>query len=164
MTVWTLEQINAFLIATREHPAHALYMLALMTGMRREELLGLKWSDVDFTAATIAVRRTLQRQRWKGLVFESPETARSRRSIRLSQRTIDALLSHQDRQHFDQLVAGSSWTEADLVFCDAIGAPLDPSYQTAIFKMVVATAGLPVIRFHDMRIARRRCCWRGVPT
>jgi integrase len=84
-------------------------------------------------------------------VFESPKTARSRRSIRLSQRAIDALRSHRDRQHFDRRVTGSAWTAADLVFCDAIGAPLDPSYQTATFKMAAAKAGLPVIRFHDMR-------------
>ena len=151
MRVWTPEETDAFLIATREHPAHALYVLALTTGMRQGELLGLKWADVDLSAGTLAVRRSLQRQRGKGLVFEEPKTARSRRSIRLSQRAITALRAHRDRQAFERSAAGAAWAGHDLVFCDAWGEPLDPSYQTATFKRAVAAAGLPAIRFHDMR-------------
>jgi integrase len=151
MKVWTPEQADAFLIATRKHPSHALYMLALTTGMRQGELLGLKWGDLDLSAGTLAVRRTLQRQRGKGLVFEEPKTARSRRSVHLSQRGIVALRAHHDRQTFDRRVAGSEWNALDLVFCHANGEPLDPSYQTAIFKKAIAAAGVPAIRFHDMR-------------
>ena len=151
MKVWTPEQADAFLIATRKHPVHALYMLALTTGMRQGELLGLKWADVDLSASTLAVRRSLQRQRVAGLVFEEPKTARSRRSIRLSQRAIDALRAHHDRQTFDRRVAGSEWKSLDLVFCHATGEPLDPSYQTTIFKKAVEAADVPAIRFHDMR-------------
>lgn len=151
MKVWTPEQADAFLIATRQHPAHALYMLALTTGMRQGELLGLKWADVDLGAGTLAVRRSLQRQRGAGLVFEEPKTARSRRSIRLSQRAIDALRAHSDRQTFDRRMAGSEWNARDLVFCHASGEPLDPSYQTTIFKKAIAAVGAPPIRFHDMR-------------
>jgi integrase len=151
MKVWTPEQTDAFLIATRQHPGHALYMLALTTGMRQGELLGLKWADVDLSAGTLAVRRSLQRQRGKGLVFEEPKTARSRRSIRLSQRAIDALRAHHDRQTFDRRIVGSEWNARYLVFCHATGEPLDPSYQTTIFKKAVEAADLPAIRFHDMR-------------
>jgi integrase len=151
MTAWTPEQIEASLIASREHPAHVLYMLALTTGMRQGELLGLKWGDVDLNAGTLAVRRSLQRQRENGLVFEEPKTARSRRSIRLSQRAIEALRTHRDRQTFERSGAGGEWTAYDLVFCDSTGKPLDPSYQTAILKKAVGAAGVPAIRFHDMR-------------
>jgi len=151
MMVWTPEEADAFLISTRQHPAHALYMLALTTGMRQGELLGLKWGDVDLSAGTLAVRRSLQRQRVAGLVFEEPKTARSRRSIRLCQRAIVALRAHHDRQAFDRRAAGSEWKARDLVFCHANGEPLDPSYQTTIFKKAVEAAGVPAIRFHDMR-------------
>jgi integrase len=151
MKVWAPEEADAFLIATRQHPAHALYTLALTTGMRQGELLGLKWGDVDLTAGTLAVRRSLQRQRGKGLVFEEPKTARSRRNVHLSQRAIGALQAHHDRQTFHRRAAGSEWSAHDLVFCHPTGEPLDPSYQTAIFKKAVEAAGLPTIRFHDMR-------------
>jgi integrase len=151
MKVWTPEEAEAFLASTREHPAHALYVLALTTGMRQGELLGLKWADVDLGAGVLAVRRTLQRQRGRGLVFEEPKTAKSRRSIRLSQRAIAALRAHHDRQAFDRRAAGGEWQDQDLVFCDATGGPLDPSYQTATFKRATAVAGLSTIRFHDMR-------------
>jgi integrase len=163
MKFWTPEQTDAFLIATRQHPAHALYMLALTTGMRQGELLGLKWGDVDLSAGTLAVRRSLQRQREAGLVFEEPKTARSRRSIRLSQRAMDALRAHHDRQTFDRRAAGSEWHALDLVFCHSNGEPLDPSYQTATFKQAVAAAGAPAIRFHDMRhTVARMLLSRGV--
>ena len=151
MSVWTPEEADTFLMSTRQLPVHALYILALTTEMRQGELLGLKWSDADLGTGTVAVRRSLQQQRGKGLVLEEPKTARSRRSVRLSQRAIVALRAHQDRQAFNRRAAGSEWIESDLVFCDSVGKPLDPSYQTAIFKRAVAAAGLPAIRFHDMR-------------
>jgi integrase len=151
MKVWTPAQADAFLIATRQHPAQALYILALTTGMRQGELLGLKWGDLDLSVGTLAVRRSLQRQKGKGLVFEEPKTARSRRSIFLSQRAVAALRAHRDRQAFDRRAAGSEWNARDLVFCHATGEPLDPSYQTTIFKKAVEAARLPAIRFHDMR-------------
>src|SRR5829696_2801584 len=69
MRVLTPEQVNTFLAATREHPAHALYALAVTTGMRQGELLGLRWQDVELDAGRLAVRQALQRQRGNGLVF-----------------------------------------------------------------------------------------------
>jgi integrase len=151
MMVWTPQEADTFLISTREHPAHALYTLALTTGMRQGELLGLKWADVDLSAGTLSIRRSLQRQRGAGPVLITLKTARSRRSIHLSQRAIAALRTHSDRQAFDRRAAGAEWVEHDLVFCHANGEPLDPSYQTATFKKAAEAAGVPVIRFHDMR-------------
>lgn len=151
MKVWTPSETDAFLTATSEHPCHAMYRLALTTGMRQGELLGLKWADIDLGAGVLSVRRTLQRQRDNGIVFEEPKTARSRRRIHLSARTVEALRAHQDRQAFDRKAAGGDWGPLGLVFCDAKGKPLDPSYQTAIFKQAVTKARVPAIRFHDMR-------------
>jgi integrase len=151
MHVLTPDQADTFLIATRQHPAHALYMLAITTGMRQGELIGLRWQDLDLDSNKLAVRQALQRQRGKGLVFVEPKTARSRRVIQLSQRAITALRAHRDRQAFERRAVGTEWRDLDLVFCDGFGSPLDPSYQTTIFKAALHRAGLPAIRFHDLR-------------
>lgn len=155
------EQAIAFLAATADHPAHALYVLAITTGMRQGELLALRWKDVDLDAGKLAVRQALQRQRGNGLVFVEPKTARSRRTIKLGKRAVDALRRQSDLQAFARRTAGSEWQDNGLVFCDGFGKPLDPSYQTAVFKAVLrgmAEAAkkadeppFPVIRFHDLR-------------
>ena len=151
MRAWTPEQADAFLTSTWDHRMHALYILALTTGMRQGELLGLKWNDIDWNAGTLAVRRALQWQRGIGLEFVEPKTARSRRKIRLSQTALSALRAHKDRQAFDRHNAGSAWTELGLVFCDTVGEPLSPTNETKRFQRAGVAAGLPPIRFHDMR-------------
>jgi integrase len=103
------------------------------------------------TAGRVLVRHTLQRQREAGLVFVEPKTARSRRTIVLSQRAIAALRDHRRCQLEQRLTAGPLWQDQDLVFCNPTGGPLDPSWQTAVFKGTLMRAGLPRIRFHDLR-------------
>lgn len=141
----------ALLGATRDHPAHALYVLAVTTGMRQGELLGLRWQDVDLAAGRLVVRRALQRQNAAGLVFVEPRTARSRRTILLSQRATAALRDHRSRQLEQRLLAGSAWQDQDLLFCNGSGGPLDPSWQPATFYAELRRLGLPAIRFHDLR-------------
>jgi integrase len=91
MKVWTPQQADAFLASTQEHQMHALYVLALTTGMRQGELLGLKWRDLDLGTGTFSVSRALQWQRGIGLAFTEPKTARSRRRIHLSRTALTAL-------------------------------------------------------------------------
>jgi integrase len=143
--------VTAFLDATRDHPMHALYVLAITTGMRQGELLDLAWEDVDLDAGRVVVRRSLQRQREAGLVIIQPKTARSRRSIVLCQRAIAALRLHGDRQTFERKAAAEDWHDQGLVFCKPKGGPLDPSHQTATFKEALKRAALSQIRFHDLR-------------
>jgi integrase len=150
MHVLTAEQSAAFLATTRTHPAHALYVLALTTGARQGELLGLRWADVDLDVGRLMVRRALQRQK-AGLIFTSPKTSRSRRSIMLSDVAIAALKHHRKLQNEARLQLGAGWQDQDLIFANEIGGPLDPSWQTAIFKAALRSANLPVIRFHDLR-------------
>lgn len=147
----TQEQATAFLAATRDHRHHALYVLALSTGMRQGELLGLRWQDVDLDAGQLGVRRTLQRQREAGLVFSEPKTARSRRTIELSRPAVVALREHRRKQLETRLQLGPEWQDHGLVFTGLFGSPVDPSHQTAVFKQALKEAGLPVIRFHDLR-------------
>ncbi len=151
MRVWTAEQVAAFFDATLEQPAHAVYVLAFTTGMRVGELLGLTWADVDLDAGRLTVQRALQRQNEAGLVFVTPKSARSRRTILLSRRAIDALALHRDRQAFQRRAAGDGWRDRGLVFTNLTGGPLDPSWQRETFYQTLKSAGLPKIRLHDAR-------------
>lgn len=151
MQVWTPEQADAFLLATREDRMHALYVLALTTGMRQGELLGLRWGDINVSAGTLSVRRSLQWLQGTGLVFNEPKTTRSRRNIHLSRKALSALRDHQDRQAFERKAAGAAWQARDLVFCTAIGEPLTPTNEAKRFQRATKAAKLPALRFHDLR-------------
>ena len=137
--------------AARDHRLQFLHVLTLTTGMRQGELLGLKWADIDPSAGTLAVRRSLQWQRGNGLALTEPKTARSRRTIHLAQKAVAVLRAHQNRQAFERRAAGDKWAESDLVFCTAEGAPFSPTNETKRFQRAVTAAKLPAIRFHDMR-------------
>lgn len=151
MRVLTAEQANALLTHTREHPAHALYVLALSTGMRIGELLGLRWDDIDFEGGRLFVRRALQRQNANGIVFIEPKTSRSRRAIKLGKATIAALRDHKRNQLNRRISLANLWQDQDLVFANETGGPVDPSWQRLLFKRALSDAGLPAIRFHDLR-------------
>ena len=143
MRIWTAEQATIFLASVADDPqASALYTLALTTGMRQGELLGLRWSDVELAAGTLRVSQVLHRR--KGVpTFDTPKTARSRRAIVLSNRATAALRLHRDRQAFRRRVAGDEWQGGDLVFTNATGGPLDPSWVTGRFKQTVEGGGPP---------------------
>ena len=151
MKVLSSEQVSAFLDGTRGHPAHALYVLAVTTGMRQGELLGLRWEDVNLDGGRLAVRQALQRQNGAGLVFIEPKTARSRRTIMLSRRAVVALRQHRARQREQRMLARTEWHDLGLVFANAVGEPMDPSWQRARFYAALSDAGLPGVRFHDLR-------------
>jgi len=151
MRVLSAAEVAALLDGTRDHRGHALYALAVTTGMRQGELLGLRWEDVDLDGCRLAVRRALQRRPGQGLEFIEPKTPRARRTILLSQRAVGALREHRRRQLESRLLAGPAWQDRGLVFCNARGGPLDPNWQTAVFKEALAAADLPRIRFHDLR-------------
>src|SRR5680860_1924129 len=151
MRVLTAEQSSALMSQTRDHPSHALYALALSTGMRIGELLGLQWQDIDFDGERLFVRRALQRQNEKGLVFIEPKTARSRRSIKLGKGAISALREHKRNQLTRRIALANQWHDQDLVFASDTGGPVDPSWQRELFKKALSDAGLPAIRFHDLR-------------
>lgn len=151
MAVWTAEEANALLAATAEDPMHALFVLALSTGMRQGELLGLKWSDIDFEAGKLHIRRSVTRHKGEGLVFTQPKTSRSRRPIKLGRRAIDALKARRRIQVEQRLKVGPLWQEVDLVFSTAYGGPLESGWIYRIFRRTSENAGVSRIRFHDMR-------------
>jgi integrase len=128
----------------------ALYVLAVTTGLRQGELLGLKWDDVDLEAGMLQVRRTLTTAKG-GPVLAAPKT-RGSRSVKLPQTASDALRSHLERQLAEIDRVGSLWQENGLIFASEVGEPLDRRYVTTHrFKPLLKRAGLPQIRFHDLR-------------
>jgi integrase len=151
MRVLTAEQADVLMTYTQEHTAHALYVLALSTGMRIGELLGLRWEDIDFDGERLFVRRALQRQNANGIVFIEPKTSRLRRSIKLGKRTVAALREHKRNQLTRRIALANLWQDQDLVFSNETGGPVDPSWQRSLFKRALSEAELPPIRFHDLR-------------
>jgi integrase len=114
-------------------------------------LLGLKWEDVDLETGTLQVRRTLTTAKG-GPVLSTPKTKGSRRSVTLTQGAVEALRSHLQRQLGEIDRAGSLWQENGLIFASETGEPLDRrDLTTRKFKPLLKRAGLPQIRFHDLR-------------
>ncbi|MDQ4000206.1 MAG: site-specific integrase [Actinomycetota bacterium] len=145
------EQVKVLLEAARGERLEALYVLAVTTGLRQGELLGLKWEDVDLEDGTLRVRRTLVTAKG-GPQLTTPKTKGSRRTVRLTQSTVNALRRHLEQQLGEIDRAGSLWRENGLIFCSETGDPLDRRNVTAHrFKPLLKRAGLPQIRFHDLR-------------
>lgn len=155
----TSEQARKLLEAAKGHPQEALFVLALATGMRRGELLGLKWQDVNLDEGTLQVRRTLSRlptqmgrDRGDLYVEAEPKTKSSRRNIALASFAVEALKQHSIRQKGMKRLAGDMWEEHDYVFCTPLGKHLNPGHGVLVqLKILLEKAGLPDIRFHDLR-------------
>ncbi len=151
-----VEQARTFLVAARGDKFEALYTLCLMAGLRQGEALGLKWSDISLDAGTLRVNRQLQRVRRDGeksgrLEFSEPKNA-SRRIVGLPQKAVRALKEHRKLQLEEKLRAGGTWQENGLVFTTGEGKPLDAqNVVNRSFKPLLKRAGLPSVRFHDLR-------------
>jgi integrase len=146
------EQARALLHSAHTDRLEALFVLAITTGMRQGELLGLKWADVDMEAGILQVRRTLSTATGRGFSFNAPKTAKGRRSIKLPESALSSLRRHRNAQKRESEKIPGLWQEHDLVFTTHIGTPI--SRQDLIvrsFKPLLQRAELPNIRFHDLR-------------
>ena len=130
----------------------ALYVLAIHLGLRQGELLALKWEDVDLEAGTLRVRRSLSGSNDGHPVFTTPKTAKSRRQVRLTAGATEALKRHRKRQLEERLRVAGLWRDHGLVFATETGTPLDRhNLCQRSFEPLLKKAGLPRIRFHDLR-------------
>lgn len=150
VTTLSAEQIKHFLVITRQHVLYPLYVLAVMTGMRQGELLGLRWGDVDLESGCVHVRMTMQEVQG-GPTPGEPKTAGSRRRLVLPTLAVEALHERKQRQVDDRARAGQFWSESDLVFTSRTGRPLLGTTVTHRFIRALEKAGLPRIRFYDLR-------------
>ena len=151
MVALSADETGRLLSAVAEDRLEALYKLAVHTGMRQEEMLALRWQDVDLENAVVSVRRTLTRSGGK-VTFGEPKTKKSRRSIRLTPQATEALRAHLERQLRDMEILGDRYRDQDLVFTADTGAPINPSnLRQRSFAPLLKRAGLPHMRFHDLR-------------
>lgn len=149
MKYWNEEQVRRFLEAAKDHRYYPVYYLAIFTGMRKGEILGLKWEDIDFEAGRISVKRNLQRIDGHGLILqEAPKTERSRRVVDISDSVVEVLKQHKRRQAEELLLLG---IRSDMVFTTTKGKWVDPSWIKNTFHVIAKKAGNPRIRFHDLR-------------
>ena len=144
-------QVSALFEAARGDRLEALYIVAVMMGLREGELLGLKWEDVDLQAGTLSVRRSLSYTE-KEPKFNSPKNGKGR-SLKLTATAMDALRRHRIAQNQERLQLGSLWEDHDLVFPSQTGKPVRAwSLIGGPFKRLWKRAGLPEsTRFHDLR-------------
>jgi integrase len=138
------------LAAARDGRYYVPVLLAVTTGMRRGEILGLRWSDLDLDAGTLAVRQTLEQTR-AGLAFKEPKTQKSRRLVPLASIAVEALKAHRTTQVASRLALGTAYEDHGLVFPAPDGRPWNPASFSAAFVKFAAGAGLPKLRFHDLR-------------
>jgi integrase len=150
LSTWTAAEVREFLAAVEDDRLVPAYRLLIATGMRRGEVLGLRWPDVDLGKARLTVNRSLTVVDER-LVWSSPKTPRSRRSLSLDPETGAVLRAHRARQAKEKLAAGPAWTDDDLVFSNELGEPLHPNRFTRSFRAAVRRAGVRPIRLHDLR-------------
>ncbi len=154
----SIEQVQQLLKALPGNPLEMLFLLALGTGMRQGEILALKWQDIDLVRGTLQVRRVLThvavRLRKEGqacFIETEPKTERGRRSLALPEVVLQALIAYQEQQAQQIQQSGKYWQQHDYVFCTKLGKHLTPNYVVTTFKSLLKKAGLPAIRFHDLR-------------
>ncbi len=146
-------EARTFLDAAREagDRFEALYVLAITTGLRRGELLGLRWDDADLDRGTLRVGRALVREGGRHVVGET-KTRRGRRRVNLTPRTVVALKAHRKKQLEQRVRMVNLYQDHGLIFSSENGTPLNPeNLVKRSFKPLLKSAGLPEIRFHDLR-------------
>jgi integrase len=144
-------QARALLKAVEGHRLETLYRIALSLGLRRGEVLALRWADIDFERATLRVTGLLQRLRGK-LERGTTKTTSSARGIDLPPVLLAQLKQRRAKQEEEQKAAGEAWQDTGLVFTTRHGGPIEPRNLIRHFKQVLKQAGLPAtIRFHDLR-------------
>jgi integrase len=155
-------QVRQFLIVAQGHRYETLFHIAVTTGMRMGELLGIKWSDLDLSSGVIYIKRQLQRVPGKGFKFSPPKTQAGRRMVQLGQSTMRQLVEHRKRQETEH--QRKDWQENDLIFPAPSGIPTDQRNLHRYFKPLLEKAGLPNIRFHDLRhTAATLMLMNGIP-
>jgi len=150
-TILTASQARRLIAATATERDGQLWVLALATGARQGELLGLRWDDYDPQSSELRIARTLQRVRGAWVIGE-PKTTRSHRTLLLPPVAITALAQQRAQQLTERLAAGPEWQDGDgLIFTTATGSPREGTHVTKVFQRTCIAMGLPRIRFHDLR-------------
>lgn len=149
---WSADQLRAFAVSVADDRLAALWTLAMTTGMRRGELAGLRWADVDFGAGRLRVSSARVVVNYK-VVTGTPKSKSSERTIGLDAGTVAALRAHRRRQLEERMAFGPDWPDTGLVFVREDGTPFHPDNLTRMFAAAARKAGLPVTPLHGVRHA-----------
>lgn len=150
MEPWTPEQAGQFLDAAAQHRLGALFEVVLFTGMRRGEVLGLRWADVDLAQRTVTVRANRVQVGGK-VVEQTPKTKSGTRILEIADATVGSLVAWKLAQDLEAAAWGDAWQGDGHVFTYEDGRPLLPQYATRLFENIRATTGLPPMTFHGQR-------------
>lgn len=151
MRTWNELELRRFLNSEKPKYLYPLWMFAASTGMRRSELLGLRWSDLNLTSSTASVRQTVLDTAEGFRPVEDQKSSLSARTIHLDRRTVGVLSDHRIAQRALQDAAGNAWQANDLVFPREDGSWWNPPAISLAFQRAVKAAGVPSIRLHDLR-------------
>ena len=151
MRTWDEESINRFLLAAKSTPYYALFYTAIFTGMRRSEILALRWQDVDFILGQVYVHRSIHRLKDGSYVFTEPKSAKGRRTIALPPSAILVLRNHYEKEQATQAMMRIALTDDALLFSNPDGKPLRPDTVSLAWRNLATRCGLPRIRLHDAR-------------
>jgi integrase len=152
MSVWSPAQLRQFLDFVRTDRLFAAWLLAATTGMRRGELLGLRWTDVDLDVGTVSIRQIRTVARYEVLTL-TPKTDKGVRTVAIDPQTVGALRSYRNAQRQERLALGDAYLGGDstLVFTQEDGSPIHPERFSRSFARLCHRSGLPPIRLHDVR-------------
>src|SRR5215212_4049551 len=148
-TSWTAEEARRFLRTAEADTYWPIWSLALATGLRRGELLGLRWQDLDLDRHLLTVRQSVVLLDGAPII-QTPKTDASRRAVKLSADVVVALRKHRVA-HAERRLASSQWVESDLVFCTRDGKPLNPNNLYRNYQAIIEAAGVPRINLHGAR-------------
>lgn len=150
MSVWNVEQVNEYLKFTKHSRYHPVFFLAAYTGMRKGEIIALHWDDIDFEAKTISVNKTLYKIS-SGFLLQEPKTKSSVRTIYMDEDIERVLKKQKVKQNLEKLKNGGVYEDKNLVFAQETGGYILPSAVNGLFGRFIKQAGMPHIRFHDLR-------------
>ena len=151
MRALTGSEVHRLLEACEGKPWHPIFHTLTWTGLRRSELLGLRWKDLDLMLATLRVVQTLQKLNTGEFIYQEPKTAAGRRTIALSPTSCLELQAHREKQGRDAEALGIALTDETLVFSHPDGTPRVPSTLTLAFRRLTKRIGLEGVRLHDLR-------------
>lgn len=158
VTVFTIDEQNQFIKAVENHRLRALFLLGLGTGLREGEIIGLKWSDINYKECTVSVKRAIKgvtliegNKRKYQLIEQTPKTKNSIRTIPFPENLVPILKKHELHQKEEQIKAGSLYTKNNYVFCTELGLPIDPRNLRRAYERVLKNNNIPYKKFHSLR-------------
>jgi integrase len=152
MQVWSETEIKQFLEAAKNTPYYTIFYLLLFTGMRRSEVMALRWSDIDFILGEIHINRSLHILRGGIPYFKAPKSATGRRTVALPPSAQLVLNEYRERRESESIMLDKPMEDNDLLFCDiTTGEPMRAATVSHAWSKLIKKTGMRYIRLHDAR-------------